>query len=80
MGGVGLCSKAHKDQLNGTCITLNFHGNLTQKVIEPVKVTSFCNITLGRSDVRMFGCNELISETVPTVLLKLGMKLGGQKG
>ena len=34
----------------------------------------------GCSDVRMFVCNELISETTPTDFLKLGMKLGDNKG
>ena len=31
-------------------------------------------------DVWMYVCNELISETAPTIFLKLGMKLGDNKG
>ena len=30
--------------------------------------------------VWMYGCNELISETAPPIFLKLGMKLGDNKG
>ena len=40
----------------------------------------FCNITLVRMYVCMYVCNELISETAPTIFLKLGMKLGDNKG
>ena len=40
----------------------------------------FYEITFVRMYVRMFVCNELISETAPTIFLKLGMKLGDNKG
>ena len=48
--------------------------------IEPAKATdSMISPLFVRSDVRMFVCNEMISETAPTIFLKLSMKLGGKK-
>ena len=40
----------------------------------------FCDITLVRMDVWIYVSNELISETALTIFLKLGMKLGDNKG
>ena len=50
-------------------------------IIEPAKATGFmgsplCGLMDGWVDV----CNELISETAPTIFLELGMKLGDNKG
>ena len=43
--------------------------------VEPAKATSSVISPLfGFQDVRMDVCNELISETAPTIFLKLGMK------
>ena len=50
-----------------------FHGIL----VEPAKATGSMRSPLFGC---MFGCNELISETAPTIFLKLGMKLGDNKG
>ena len=40
----------------------------------------FYEITLVRMYVRPYVRKELISETAPTIFLKLGMKLGNDKG
>ena len=40
----------------------------------------FYEITFVRMYVWMYGCDELISETAPPIFLKLGMKLGDNKG
>ena len=45
--------------------------------IEPAKATGSMGSPLY---VCMYGCNELISETAPPIFLKLGMKLGDNKG
>ena len=58
-----------------------FHGIL----VEPAKATGSMISPLSVCmDEWMYGCmdvwNELISETAPTIFLKLGMKLGKYKG
>ena len=50
-----------------------FHGIL----VEPAKATGSMVSPLY---VCMFVSNELISETAPPIFLKLGMKLGDNKG
>ena len=50
-------------------------------LVELAKATGSMVSPLYRlMDVCMYGCNELISEFAPTVFLKLGMKLGDNKG
>ena len=57
-----------------------FHGTLVY-FIEPAKATgSMISPLFVRPFVRSFVRNELISETAPTIFLKLGMKLGDNKG
>ena len=52
-----------------------------QVYIEPAKATGSMGSPLYVwMYVCMYGCNELISETAPTIFLKLGMKLGDNKG
>ena len=54
-----------------------FHGIL----VEPAKATGSMDSPLCVcAYVRMYVRNELISETAPTIFLKLGMKLGDNKG
>ena len=55
------------------------------KLFEPAKATGsmispLCGWMYGCADGCMCGCNELISEMAPTIFLKLGMKLGDNKG
>ena len=50
-------------------------------LIEPAKATgSMISPLFGCMYVWMYVRNELISETAPTIFLKLGMKLGDNKG
>ena len=46
-------------------------------LVEPAKATGS---VISPLSVRSFVSNELISETTPTIFLKLGMKLGDNKG
>ena len=51
------------------------------KVFEPAKATGSMDSPLSVCMcVCMYVRNELISETAPTIFLKLGMKLGDNKG
>ena len=52
---------------------------IKQNDIEPAKATGSMVSPLYVW-MRMFGSNELISETALTIFLKLGMKLGDNKG
>ena len=58
----------------------------SKRIFEPAKATGSMGSPLyGCMDVWMYVCmddvcNELISETAPTIFLKLGMKLGDNKG
>ena len=55
--------------------------NTTTQIVESAKATGSMRSPLfGCADVRMYGYNELISETAPPIFLKLGMKLGDNKG
>ena len=54
---------------------------LIVSIIEPAKATGSMGSPLcGCMYVWMCGSNELISETAPPIFLKLGMKLGDNKG
>ena len=50
---------------------------MESQLVEPAKATGSMGSPLS---VCMYVSNELISETAPTIFLKLGMKLGDNKG